>query len=145
MKKFIMLLICAFTIAPLISHQAAAQQTINTNEYSGKVLKVEGDKLTIDTSEGAKEFTVPNNIRVERNSSDVSLDQLKAGDKVTVRADGSDALSVSSTAGSLIDKLIKAAVVAAVALVVLFLIWRMIQRRNKGFIKTTPTNLKGGE
>lgn len=156
MKKTILTLFAALLLALPLGLSVAADDgeshvdgaesaSLETREYSGEVLKVESDKLTIDTSEGSKEFNVPSGIRIERNASDVTIDKIKPGDKVTIKAAGNEAVAVSVTAGSTIEKLIKFAVISALLLLLFLVLRRVIKKRNQGFIKTTPTNLKEGE
>ena len=115
---------------------------VTTTDYSGQVLKVSKDSLVIDSSTGSKEFMVLSNVKIQRNGSAVELKEIKPGDKVVVKATNKgEVLAVAATAGSVVNKT-KSLLGLLIALLVLAaIVWYVLKKRNRGFIKTVPTKL----
>ncbi|GAC1391642.1 MAG: hypothetical protein NVSMB46_04870 [Candidatus Saccharimonadales bacterium] len=115
---------------------------ITTHEVSGQVLKVSNDKLTVDTPSGSKEFTIPGNIRIQRNTDSVTVKDIKPGDKVSLKVDDQNqVLAVSATSGNLINSTKYIVVIVVILLILALILWRFLKKRNAGFIKTTPTQV----
>jgi hypothetical protein len=112
--------------------------SIDKVEYSGEVTKIDGRTLTIDTSAGTKQVTVPDNLQVKKNGYDSKLEEIKVNDKVAfAQSSGGELLSLSATSAEVTDFSKRAIPFVIGGLVLLGLIFYLLAQRNKGHIKTT--------
>lgn len=75
---------------------------VETQETDGTLLKREGKSLFIETNDGTKQVTAPENINVTRNGSSVPLEEMEAGDEVEFKTDATgNLLEISSTSSTI--------------------------------------------
>ncbi len=108
-----------------------------TTKITGKVLKVDNNKLTVDAN-GTKEYTVGDNISITRNTVKSSVKDIKPNDQVTITKSSEDeVLSIESTGSEVFDSakfLIPGVILALILLGLGYYSWK---KSKKGFIKTT--------
>lgn len=125
-----------------ISPTVSDTKNIQTTQTSGEVLKIEGKTITINTSSGVKKITVPEGIKVTKNSGQATANEINPRDMVTVTTNNGEVLSIDATSGQLIDtgKMLIPIVIGAILLLgLLYYLWRKSQR---GHIKTDVKNIK---
>jgi hypothetical protein len=115
---------------------------VNTVVDKGRLLRVEDNKITVETEKnGTLEIQPNSSIRVTRSGSVVKLSELQVNDQVSVtRTDSGEVLSIDATPGTLADisRLIVPALIV-IAILIVLIAW-FLSRRNKGHIKTGTTS-----
>ena len=85
------------TFAQEQASPSTSVQEVQTNRLTGQIVKVEDSSLTVNTTEGVKEVTVPNNINISKNGNAVSKTELKPGDGVIItQSSNGEILSIDS-------------------------------------------------
>jgi hypothetical protein len=117
--------------------------TLQTQELSGEVVRLEGNILTLKTDTETKELMLNGQIKVTRDGELVGKDQVKPGDKVkaTIDQDTGQVLTLEATSAKqagLANWILP--VLIGLALLAGLLYWLM-NRQKTGQIKTTTTNL----
>lgn len=116
---------------------------ISTNQITGQVLRVEENRLTLQTTEETKEVTVPEGVRVTKNSDSVNLSDIEPNDLVMVTQNNNgEVLAVDAVSGAVIDfgKWVIPGLVGGLILLLL-IIW-LIRRSGKQYFKTTVTKVE---
>ena len=112
--------------------------TVETTEFSGELVKIDGNTLSIQVDDEIKVVNVSIGTSVKRNTANVTLSELKPGDKLTVQqTSDSQVVSVEGVDGGIFDTskwLIPLLVLIAMAGVVG---WMLMKKENKSHIKTT--------
>lgn len=117
--------------------------SINKTEFSGEITKIDGRRLTVDTSEGVKEVTVPQNVQVKKNSLDSNFDELKVNDKVAVaQSESGEVLALSATSAEIFDFGKMALPIAIGLLLLIGLFYVLFRSRSDGHIKTTTEKVQ---
>lgn len=137
------------SVAPLITTpvQTFAQsnstgvQDVQRNEFKGEVLKIANDKLTVDSNGITKEFTVPNGIRISKNTLESKLSDIQPKDKVTVTYSGNNqVLAVDATSGEVFDYGKFALPAIIIGLLLIGLVIYLARRSQERHIKTTTVS-----
>ena len=105
-------------------------------------IKVQGKTITINTNNGVKKITVPEGIKITKNSGQATANEINPRDMVTVTTNNGEVLSIDATSGQLIDtgKMLIPIVIGAILLLgLLYYLWRKSQQ---GHIKTDVKNIK---
>jgi hypothetical protein len=118
-------------------------QNVDTQTFSGEVIKIDNRNLTVKTDNETKEITVPQNIQIKRNSVDSNFESIKVNDKISfTQSQNGEVLSLSTTTGTVSD-IGKYAIPAAIGLVLILGILALLMRnRGKGSIKTSIEKVK---
>jgi hypothetical protein len=137
--KLINIGIIMLFLVGLIQNQVLAQseKAIATREVAGTVLRKDSSVLSIQTNNGVRELSIPDNIKITRNYMSSTISEIQPNDKVKVQvADSGQILSVDVTSGSLVEKtsmlvplLIGAALAAGAVLL-------LVKKRDEQHIKT---------
>jgi hypothetical protein len=137
------LLLCATTVAPSsINAQTPTPNpdvtTVSTETFEGEIVRVESNKLIISSPNETKEFTIPENATVKRNTFEAPASEIQPGDdaKAMYTQDG-QILSLEVTSGEVMDWSRWMIPALVVGLVLVLLAWKTISRSNKSHIKTT--------
>jgi hypothetical protein len=136
---FVMVMSTFFLSQSVLTQTQAQVQNVSTEKISGKILKREGNTLTVQTNDGVKEVTIPDNVSVTRNTSASKIDALQVGEQVNVvsQSDG-QVLSVDSSSNILMG--LGAGTLATIAIAILalaalaFSTWK---KTKEGHIKTS--------
>jgi hypothetical protein len=108
-----------------------------STSVSGEVLRIQGNTLTIETPDGIREVTVPENILLRRNTMEANISDIQPGDDVTINQSANgELLSVNATAGEVVDWSRWLIPITAGAIAVAGLAWWASKRANKPHIKT---------
>ncbi|GEM_PF-4706948 len=112
-KKFLLLLIFLVGIAqiiPIRSPYSYAQQNsssvreVQTQTFSGRVIKLDNNTITITTDNGIKQLLVPQKIRVTRNNIGTALNDIRLNDQIEVtQSAAGDILAIDALPGNAID------------------------------------------
>lgn len=70
------------SINPIINNSES--KTLETEKFTGELKRNDQNKLTITKDDQTKEFTIPTNLKVKRDTLDSSIDKLDPGDTVTI-------------------------------------------------------------
>lgn len=120
---------------PLISPTTV--QDVQTTEIKGEVLKHDGQTLTVDTDSGTKQVPLSDTISVKKNTVEVGISEIKPGDSVTItQSQIGEVLSIDATAGEIFDWGKYLVPLLIVAVILAFLVWRLLKNANKPHIKT---------
>lgn len=112
--------------------------SVSTQTLKGKVVRVDANKLVIQSDDQTQEFSIPPSTSIKRNTFTSSVADIKPGDKVTVvYTQGGQVLSLDATSGEVTDKAKVLLPAIAVGLLALLLIRFAIARSKKSHIKTT--------
>lgn len=125
-----------------ISPTRTDTKNIQASKIYGEVLKVEGKTITINTNSSVKKITVPEGIKVTKNTGQANSNEINPRDMVTVTTSNGEVLSIEATSSQLIDtgKMLIPIVIGAIILLgLLFYWWRKSQQ---GHIKTDIKNIK---
>ncbi len=117
-------------------------KNVQATKIDGEVLKVQGKTITINTNNGVKKITVPEGIKITKNSGQATANEINPRDMVTVTTNNGEVLSIDATSGQLIDtgKMLIPIVIGAILLLgLLYYLWRKSQQ---GHIKTDVKNIK---
>lgn len=112
-------------------------QDIDTTTVSGKVLKLDNNRITLRTESHVRELILPKGISVTRNNIDSGINDVRLGDWVSVIIGkegeilAADAQSSKSYDG---NKWVSG---IGIGLIFLFGLLFFYQQRQKNFIKTT--------
>lgn len=126
------------TLLPVPTYAQNSPQNINTTQITGEVVKVDQTSLTIQNSSGVKEYTIPGNVSITRDSFGSSLQDLRPHDRVTLTVDDNgDVISGSATSGPLMDVSKWIIPAGLFTLAVLSLLLYLTRRGQKEFIRTS--------
>lgn len=118
-------------------------QDVSKQEFSGEVTKIDGRKLTINTSDGTKEITVPDNLQIKKNGFDSKFEEIKVNDKVSFAQNpNGELLSISATSAEASDFSKRVLPFVIGGLIILGLLFYLLSQRSKGHVKTTTENIK---
>lgn len=133
-----------FETSSMESSMSAAGTNVQTNKITGEVLKIDGNRLTVKTDTETREFLVPNNIKITRDTNDVKLEEIKPEDRVTLTQDSFGQLLAVEIISEETQDLLKYLIPLTILLLVaLGLIWYFVQKNNKGKIKTAAPTQPG--
>ena len=117
---------------------------ISTQNLTGEIQSIQGNVLIVSSDGKNSSFTIPDNIKITRNSISAKISELQPRDQVTVvqTVDGK-IISVDSIAAGQVSDFSKFVIPVLIILLLLvglgLYFWN---QNNKGKIKTTTTNLE---
>jgi hypothetical protein len=110
---------------------------VQPTQTTGEVVRRENNVLTVKTGNEVKQISIPDNVKVTRNTFGGNIADIKPNDEVTITEANGMVLSVEATSGKLFDFgkwLIPMLVLGLIAVLAL---WFILKRANKSHIKTT--------
>lgn len=121
--------------------QGSQTQEVETDKYSGEVVELKSDSLTIEQDDGSvREFEIDEDVNVERNNMDSSYEDLEVGDKVDITTDSAgDVLKIEARSAAFDNILLYAIPVGLVLLILIVSGLYLMRSNNKGQIKTMST------
>lgn len=130
-------LVVMFTISPLAFAQTA---NLSTSTLSGKIIKIDGNNVTVDTNNETKQISIVGDTKITRDNADVKVSDLKVNDQINAMLDQNGAvLSVASTA----DKSSLAWILPLVVLgfILGVIAYLLLKKSQKGKIHTSVQHL----
>jgi len=113
--------------------------SITTTDFTGRVIKIESNQITIQSGNDTRIFTIPNNISIKKNGTDVQFNDIQIDDQVTVTLDPNNlVLKLSITSGSFIDGTRIVLIGGVLVVAILAVLYFIFRNQNKGHIKTFP-------
>ena len=122
----------------------AQTQTVTEQTFSGDVLKLDNNKLTVKSDAETKEFILGANYKVTRDGSASEANAIKPGDTIKVTSNGTtgEVLALDTTSPSAANAT-KIAVPAIIGVVVLLgLLYYLFRKKGARQIKTSTTKLQ---
>ncbi len=118
--------------------QVTGVQNVQSQNFSGEVIKIENRTLSVKTSDETKQITVPNSIQIKRNALNATFENIKVNDLVSVSqtTDG-EVLSISVTPSTVKNTAKIAVPIAILAIFLILAIIYFLRKRNSAFIKTS--------
>jgi hypothetical protein len=142
MRRLFPIVSSAAIVFALATGQVYAQvetpaQTIQIAQVKGEVLKRDSDKITIKNGDTVQEYSIPRNIKINRNTFGSTIEDIQPNDQVTLTVGPSgEVLSVDATSGQVSDTG-KWAIPLVLVLAILAAVgYLMYQKTTKGQIKT---------
>lgn len=115
---------------------------VRTEEYTGRITRIENRSLILDTQSGSRSVNVPQNLRITKDNNSSNFESLAVNDEVTVKVDQSgqvlDLFATSASAADTSKLLVPGLVLLLLGLLAAYILAR---RANKGHIKTTTTQV----
>lgn len=145
MKLLIVAFITAFLLgmvyfypSSLVLAQDQNIQTVESTQTTGEIIKKENSILTVQTENQIQELQVPSNVKITKNGTEASLNELQTGDDVVVtHSQSGEILSVEAISGEILDW--GTWLVPGILGLILLagLIYLIRKRMNKGYIQTS--------
>ena len=97
--------------------------SVNVSSFTGDITKIDNHTVTIKSGDVVKEFTIPDNVVIKKNTIQSDINTLKQNDHITVstNSNNNDIVSVEAYDGNVIDSS-KAIILPAVIILVLALV-----------------------
>jgi hypothetical protein len=116
----------------------ATTQEITTNEVKGEVTRIDGNMLTVRTSDNqVQQFTIPEGVRVTRNTLDSELNQIEPGDNVNLVLGSTGEILDISAVSAEVEDAGQIGLPVLIGLAVLALLGAYLWKKSqKGKIKT---------
>lgn len=113
-------------------------KTVETEKFTGEVKRKDQNKLTVTKDDQTKEFTIPNNIKIKRDTVDSSIDKLDVGDTVTVEQikNNGTIISVDAISNQTTNTLKWAVGIAILLLIASIVAYLINKKANKSHIQT---------
>ncbi len=125
------------------SSSSTGERKVETEEFTGDITKIDGHKLTVKSDSETKEYTVPDNIKITKNTSTSKFEDLHTGDKVKmiIDKDKHEVISIDTISGKIFEwaKLIIPLLILGIILTIGIVYY--LNKRNKGQIKTTASKI----
>ncbi len=142
-RSFFLTLSLLITFIVSLTWVTLAVENIPNNTTSGTVLRREDKTLTVETDNGVKDYNIPDDIKITKNQSESSLNDITQNDRVTITTgNNGNILSVDAVNNKTIDWKSTYLPYAALILIALGLILALWTRKQKGIIKTKINNFK---
>lgn len=117
-------------------------KVIETTQFNGDITRKDGDKLYVTKDNTTKEFVLPQNIAIKKDTLDSTVEKLQVGDNITVKESSSTGaiLSIEATSKQILDysKFLIPGVLALLALAAI--IWYLSKKLNNNHIQTNNVN-----
>ncbi len=110
----------------------------NTQTIEGKVTRIDGEMLTIDTNEGIKQLMLPGNVGISRNGAGIAANEIQLNDRITIESDSmGNVLQADVTSGGIFDSMRWVIPTIGAVLVGLVAFSLVRSRANKQYFKTS--------
>jgi hypothetical protein len=114
-------------------------ENIQSQQIAGEVLKKENSTLFVQTENGVKQFKIPTDIVIKKNTMDGSFADIRPNDQVNITyTQQGQVLSVDATANEVFDFAKYAIPGGILALITLIVLYSAYKKNNAGHIKTMP-------
>jgi hypothetical protein len=138
-----------FLSAPILTYaQSAATATppqvvtLQTSDFTGRVIKILNNVITVDANNSIKEITLPGNVRITRNGLTAEIKDIQVGDQVTVTTDNTNnVLKVDVQAQAILEASTMLIVIIPVLLLLAIFVYIYNRNRNQAHIKTAPAQV----
>lgn len=131
----------ANTSTPSATRQAdmpSEIRNVETREVKGQIIKVEGNRATLQSNNETMEIAIPESIAITRNAQNADRNDLKPGDQITlIQTPQGDVLSIEATEEGFIDWKTLTLPLIIGGLLLAGLLYSLLKGANRSHIKTT--------
>lgn len=142
LKNFLLLLTFFVTYLASITWITLAAENVTSNTTEGTVLRTTDNTLTIQTDEGIKDYSIPENIKITKNQFDSDLNNINPNDRIIITTgNNGEILAVDAVSSQIANIENMALPILALLLIGIGLLLTFLQKKQKGIIKTKIKNL----
>ena len=133
----------ASSSSSMMSSSSMKSSEVSTQKMTGEVLSIKDRTLSVKIDDKTKEFNIPNNIKITRNSVEAAFSDIKPRDQVTItQSNQNQVIALEALdAGKASDMAKMIVPIVILVLVVLALLYYFLKKSQEGSIKTTPTRM----
>jgi hypothetical protein len=119
-----------FCITVLVSstYVIAQVETVQTKDFTGKIVKVENRTFFVKSGNDTREVTIPDNVSITRNGQTIEMREVQVDDDVKVTTDQSDAVLAFDVTSQAMKRAVPLAVIVGllglVAAVIGLMFWK---------------------
>lgn len=118
-----------------------SQNNLSLVEFVGELTRKNGNSITVRIGDESREFTLLENTSVTRNTEDSSLEELTVGDKLTIQTDNNNRVASINAVSQQVFDISVWTLIALLAIIIIALILFLINRANRGHIRTQTTQV----